>query len=87
MINTTSFSLHTVLCPNLVGPENGMLTQSNGNSFNSTTTYECNRGYELSDSTPRTCLADGTWTGADPTCDLSKSGEIIVFFYHSAFDP
>jgi len=34
-----------------------------------TVTYTCNTGYTLNGSSMRTCQADGTWTGSDPTCD------------------
>ena len=31
-------------------------------------TYSCADGYELAGEENRTCLVDGTWTGAEPQC-------------------
>ena len=31
-------------------------------------TYSCADGYELVGEENRTCLVDGTWTGAEPQC-------------------
>ena len=31
-------------------------------------TYSCADGYELVGEENRTCLVDGTWTGAEPHC-------------------
>jgi len=37
-------------------------------SYNSDATYTCVTGYTMSGSNTRACQADGTWTGAAPTC-------------------
>ena len=31
-------------------------------------TYSCADGYEVVGEVDRTCLVDGTWTGAEPNC-------------------
>ena len=43
---------------------------STSDSFMSGTvaTYSCTDGYELVGEEKRTCLVDGTWTGAEPYC-------------------
>ncbi len=32
-------------------------------------TYSCDTGYNLVGNTMRTCQANETWTGSDPTCE------------------
>ena len=36
-------------------------------------TYSCADGYELVGEENRTCLVDGTWTGAEPQCRSMSS--------------
>ena len=55
-------------CGGLNGPENGGVDVSN-TIFDSTATYSCNDGYNLVGDTTRTCLASGSWSGDDPTCE------------------
>ena len=50
-------------------PENGNVRHP-VTTYQSQAIYSCNVGYDL---TPgdgfRECLADGTWSGPDPTCE------------------
>ncbi|XP_035699728.1 MAM and LDL-receptor class A domain-containing protein 1-like [Branchiostoma floridae] len=55
-----------VQCPTLTAPENGAV--NGGNSYQDVVQFTCNHGYQLIGDSSRTCQADGTWTGADPTC-------------------
>ncbi|XP_078574829.1 uncharacterized protein LOC144861025 isoform X2 [Branchiostoma floridae x Branchiostoma japonicum] len=55
-----------VQCPVLTAPENGAV--NGGNSYQDVVQFTCNHGYQLIGDSSRTCQADGTWTGADPTC-------------------
>lgn len=48
-------------------PVNGSVT-ANGNTYGSVATYACDEGFVLSHEEPQSCLADGTWSGAAPTC-------------------
>jgi len=50
-------------CPQLASPANGSLT-ING----ATATYACATGFDLIGAPTRTCQADNTWSGTDPTC-------------------
>ncbi|XP_019631236.1 PREDICTED: receptor-type tyrosine-protein phosphatase alpha-like [Branchiostoma belcheri] len=56
----------TVQCPMLRAPEHGTVT--GGNAYQDVVVYECNVGYQLIGHSRRTCQADGTWSGANPTC-------------------
>ncbi|XP_078574744.1 receptor-type tyrosine-protein phosphatase S-like [Branchiostoma floridae x Branchiostoma japonicum] len=55
-----------VQCPTLTAPENGAV--NGGNSYQDVVQFTCNHGYQLIGDSSRTCQADRTWTGADPTC-------------------
>ena len=37
-------------------------------TYGSTVLLECDPGYKLAGDTRRTCQANGTWTGTQPTC-------------------
>ena len=39
--------------------------------------YSCQEGYTLNGNDERTCLSDGEWSGADPTCE-SKFCKVLV---------
>ena len=58
------------LLPNIT---NGMViynTQGQDQTLlGATVTYSCNTGYTLSENSMRTCQADGTWSGNNPTCN------------------
>ncbi|CAH1248855.1 CSMD1 [Branchiostoma lanceolatum] len=67
-----------VQCPTIPAPENGAVT--GGTFYQNEVQFTCNHGYQLIGDSIRTCQADGTWTGADPTCignynDISYSSE------------
>ena len=62
--------LFTVQCPALM---NGTLQCPNGATtgvFEDTCTFSCNAGYELQGSISGTCLADQSWSGGLPVCEL-----------------
>ncbi len=48
-------------------PANGAVDDSN-REFQDTATYTCDTGFELFGNSMRTCQADGTWSGDEPTC-------------------
>ena len=49
----------------------------NGDNFyyNSSVTYSCNNGYNLTGTTTLTCLSSGTWSALIPTCPLVNCGD------------
>ena len=50
--------------------------------FNTTVTYSCQTtGYEISGSATRTCQADGSFSGMEPTCTC----ESISVFEHNEY--
>lgn len=64
------FSLSVaVVCAVLSPPQNGFFIQSMcNNQYNSACGVRCLPGFELQGSSIRLCQADGTWSGAPPTC-------------------
>ncbi|XP_053560654.1 C4b-binding protein alpha chain [Bombina bombina] len=57
-------------CPSLSEIENGYF-EAKDFLFGSRATYYCNEGYRmLSSRTYRDCTADGTWSNADPVCEV-----------------
>ncbi|XP_078667527.1 uncharacterized protein LOC144909366, partial [Branchiostoma floridae x Branchiostoma belcheri] len=53
-------------CPELPLPTNGNRTQ--GHLHGDTVTFSCNEGHELIGSENRTCQANQSWSGIQPTC-------------------
>jgi hypothetical protein len=56
-------------CLALTAPTNGSVNVTT-TTYNSTATYSCSTGYNISSTTPRTCQANGEWSGTAPTCTL-----------------
>ena len=73
---SSSFIFHSNLtaieCPSLPDPENGRVTLS-GNTLGSSATYSCDNGFGLVGKSIRLCLADGTWSEKEPTCESKFS--------------
>jgi hypothetical protein len=59
-------------CGALTPPLNGKVNVT-ATTYNSSATYSCDSGYNLSDTTPRTCQATKQWSGNVPTCTLAAS--------------
>ena len=64
-------------CGLLMNPDNGMVETPQGTTFGQEATYTCNSTYDLVGDGTRTCLADGVWSGTDPTC-----GKLITNYLH-----
>jgi hypothetical protein len=60
-------------CGALTDPSNGKVSAAT-TTYNSTATYSCSMGYNLSDTTPRTCQANKQWSGSAPICVLVDCG-------------
>ena len=71
--NDDIISSVVVDCGGLPNITNGMLSYNpqgqDQTLLGATVTYTCNTGYTLNGSSMRTCQADGTWSGSNPTCD------------------
>ena len=64
-----SVSISTAVdCGPLPNPDNGQVDTSSGTTSESTATYTCDNGYNLSGSQSRTCGADGLWASSEPIC-------------------
>ena len=48
--------------------EGGWITYSNNQGLNSVATYQCNERLELTNSSQRTCMIDGQWSGTGSIC-------------------
>jgi len=62
-------------CGPLTAPANGQITMPT-TTYLSTASYTCDLGYSISSNTPRTCQADKSWSGSDPTCTLVDCGAL-----------
>ena len=68
-------SIVTCLAPT---PPSQLSVIAPNNSYNSDATYSCEIGYSLSGSDTRTCQADGTWNGSEPTCSIVTCPPLAV---------
>ncbi len=59
-------------CSSIDSPINGAVSYSDGTEVGSVATHTCNTGYVLNGSAARTCGANGSWSGAAPTCKAAK---------------
>lgn len=59
-----------VRCDQLLVPENGNITYSNGTKVGSVAKYTCKEGFHINNrNTNRVCLDSGTLTGTDKRCN------------------
>ena len=63
-----AFSCSAIDCGDPGNPENGRRILQGGTTFQSNVTYECDPGFSLVGVSFRTCRADGTWSGSQPSC-------------------
>ena len=66
-------------CETLEDIDNGSVNMT-GVTPGSTATYNCNQDYQLKGPATRTCLADGTWSGTEPTC-IGESVHTVSMYY------
>ena len=64
--------LLTVQCITLLSPTNGNIScNSTGVSrYEDQCSFSCDPGYQLTGSSSRQCLSNGSWSGSDVTCDI-----------------
>ena len=55
-------------CPSLDDPIGGNVEIMTAEDGTMTSEYTCNQGYRLIGNAVRSCQADGTWNGNEPTC-------------------
>lgn len=55
-------------CQSLSSPIFGSVSFSDGLAYSSQATYSCNNGFNLAGDTTRTCQANATWDGSEPSC-------------------
>ena len=60
-----------VTCGSLPIPPFGNVS-TDDETYGGKATYSCNTGYNLNDSTVRTCQPDGIWDGSQPFCSSKK---------------
>ena len=66
------FCCSIVQCTSLSSPTNGsILCNSTGVShYEDQCLFSCDPGYQLTGSSSRQCLSNGSWSGSDVTCDI-----------------
>ena len=67
-----NYNCYTVQCTSLSSPTNGNIScNSTGVShYEDQCSFSCDPGYELTGSSSRQCLSNGSWSGSDVTCDI-----------------
>ena len=74
--------MHTVLCPSLTDPKNGVMTCLLGDdgvpSYKDTCNFKCNNHFEQRGSETRTCQSDESWNGTETMCTRSKQCSMYV---------
>ena len=74
MLCPSPFHSPVITCPTdgvISDPENGDVSVGEI-TLGSVVTYSCNDSFMLTGTSTRTCQADGTWSGDDPTCGESE---------------
>ena len=66
-MNDYCTSFVAISCGNLSNPVNGEV-RVDGSTFGSQANYNCSEGYLLNGNSTRMCLADGQWSGSEPSC-------------------
>ena len=63
---------YTVECTSLLLPTNGNIScNSTGvTHYEDHCSFSCDPGYQLTGSSSRQCLSNGSWSGSDVTCDI-----------------
>ena len=68
ILYTTGF--FTVVCQSLSDPANGQVSsQEAATQYGSVVSYSCSTGFSLQGNAERMCLANGDWSGNEPTCN------------------
>jgi len=57
-----------IVCGPISDLSYGSVRCSEGDSYNSVCTFECEAGFELTGSRTRTCLETKKWSGEEATC-------------------
>ena len=70
-----------VSCPALSWSDVHLLTSNRDRLVGSVVTFHCEHGWHVSESLPITCLPDGSWSGAVPTC--LHGGRFILSVHES----
>ena len=68
-------SCKPVSCGSLPAPEHGAVALPDS-VFMSRASYGCEPGYEVKGPAERTCQADGSWSGAAPSCEPRSCGPL-----------
>ncbi|XP_067041101.1 sushi, von Willebrand factor type A, EGF and pentraxin domain-containing protein 1-like [Acropora muricata] len=70
-LNSDRATCQALSCPSITSFKNGRLDPVNpATTTDSTVRFQCNVGFVLKGASKRTCLADGTWSGEPPRCDV-----------------
>ena len=61
-----------VQCTSLSSPTNGNIScnSTDVSRYEDQCSFSCDPGYELTGSSSRQCLSNGSWSGSDVTCDI-----------------
>jgi hypothetical protein len=65
-------------CGALGAPDNGDVDVPDGTLYEMIATYTCEAGYNMSGEATRTCQADGSWSGSEPSCVALDCGTVAA---------
>ena len=65
-------SLFLADCPALTEPAHGTVDVSTDRQIGDIANYTCIGGYDLTGDSTRNCLANSSWSGSEPTCQLIR---------------
>ena len=64
-------------CGTLPNPVDGTVSLPT-TTYGSEATFSCDTGYTLSSTLPRSCQANGAWSGTSPTCGINGKSQLIT---------
>ena len=70
--NIHSFISFVADCPALTAPDDGTIDVPLDRQVSDIATYTCLGGYDLMGDATRECLPDNTWSGSEPTCQITR---------------
>ena len=72
-----AFFCSAVECAAVRPPSHGSVSAED-RTYGNVAVFSCNPGFHMEGNSRRTCMADGRWSGAQPTCNRECLRDIVV---------